>query len=338
MRAAVYTETGDVDVLEVVEREVPELGEGDVLVRLHVAAVNPTDVKVRTGAAPGEPVGEQVPGQDGAGVVERVGAACTVVEPGQRVWVWDAAWNRSEGTAQERIVLPGRHVVPVPAGASFDEAACLGIPALTAHRCLTIGDEAARGVRPGSLAGRTVLVAGGAGAVGHAAIQLARWAGAVVITTVSSDEKADLARRAGAQYVVNYRSADAIDQIRLLAPEGVHRIVEVSPAANVELNSGVVARNAVIASYADDRAPTLVLPVRPQMVMNTTYAFVHTYTVPEDAKLRAVADVSAALADGAMPVGVDAGLPLHRFTLDTVRAAHAAVADGAVGQVLIDLT
>src|SRR5258705_4599785 len=179
MRAVVYSTGGDVDVLRLVDRPVPDPGPGEVRVAVHVSGVNPTDWKARRGQ-PRFP--QQVPNQDGAGVVDAVGPGVEPGRVGERVWIWEAAWQRAEGTAQEFVVLPARQAGALPDGASFELGASLGIPALTAHRCLTVADGGPTRLGPGALSGRTVLVAGGAGAVGNAAIQLAGWAGARVGT------------------------------------------------------------------------------------------------------------------------------------------------------------
>ena len=338
MRAVVYRVTGAPDVLELVERDVPTPGPGEVRVRILVSGVNPTDWKARRGAAPGQslPFAVVVPGQDGAGVVDAVGAGCRL-GVGQRVWVFEAAWQRADGTAAELVVLPERQVVALPDHVSLDVGACLGIPALTAHRTLTVSEGAPSRLYRGSLQGRTVLVAGGAGAVGHAAIQLARWAGATVLATVSSDLKGELARVAGAHYVVNYRAADAVGQVRAAAPDGVDTVVEVSPAVNAALDVAVLAPNGTVAVYANNGGDEATVPVRASMTANLRYQFVLVYTVPELAKVHAVEDVSSAARDGAMPVGAEAGLPLTRFTLDQTAAAHQGVEDNVVGKVLIDV-
>jgi len=339
MKAISYSETGEPAVLRQTERPVPEPGPGEVRVRVEVSGVNPTDWKSRRGGGPGQPppFPEVVPNQDGAGVVDATGTGVSGLAAGQRVWLWEAAWQRAEGTAQEYLVLPERQVVPLPDGASFDLGAGLGIPALTAHRCLTVADGGPAALAPGALQRRVVLVAGGAGAVGHAAIELARWAGAEVITTVSSPEKAELARAAGAHHVIDYRGQDAATAIRRVAAGGVHQVVEVAPAVNAALNQAVLAPGGTVAVYANNGGEELTVPIRPLMLSNARYQFVMVYTVPEAAKDQAVTDVSAAVAAGALRIGAEAGLPVHRFPLARTADAHAAVESGAVGKVLIDV-
>jgi NADPH2:quinone reductase len=325
-------------VLRLVERPQPNPGPGEVRVAVAVSGVNPTDWKGRSGRRGGRlPFPELVPHQDGAGTVDAVGDEVDPSRVGERVWLWEAAWKRADGTAQEYVVLPERQAVFLEDGVSFDVGATLGIPALTAHRCLTVSELGSRRLEPGALAGLTVLVAGGAGAVGHAAIQLARWAGARVISTISSDDKGRLAQAAGAEHVVNYRCREAVEEIRGLAPDGVDVIVEVAPAVNAALDLAVLGPNGTVSAYASDGGDDLELSVWAQMPRNLRYQFVFVYTVPTAAKDQAVADVSAAAADGALTVGEAVGLPVHRFPLQRTAEAHAAVEDGAVGKVLIDL-
>jgi NADPH2:quinone reductase len=327
-------------VLRVVERPVPEPGPGEVRVAVRVSGVNPTDWKARRGSRSGAqlPFPELVPNQDGSGTIDAVGDGVDAARVGERVWLWEAAWQRADGTAQQSVVLPERQAVRLPDDVSFDAGASLGIPALTAHRCLTVSERGPTRLGPGALAAQTVLVAGGAGAVGHAAIQLARWAGARVIATVSGEEKAKLARAAGADHVVNYRGPDAVEQIRRVATDGVDVIVELAPAANAALDAAALAASATVAVYATDGGNELGLSVRELMFRNVRYQFVLVYTVSRSAKDHAVADVAAAAADGALPVGADAGLPLHRFPLDQTGEAHTAVERGAIGKVLVDVS
>jgi NADPH:quinone reductase len=338
VRAIVYSEAGGPDVLRLVERPIPEPALGEVRVAVAVSGVNPTDWRARRGSASGRlPYPEVVPNQDGAGTIDAVGPGVAASRVGERVWLWEATWQRANGTAQEYVILPERQAVRLDDGVSFDVGASLGIPALTAHRCLTVSELGQRRLVPGALARQTVLVAGGAGAVGHAAIQLARWAGARVIATVSSDEKASLARVGGADEVVNYRSGEAVDELRRIAPDGVDVVVEVAPAANAGLDLAALAPSGTVAVYSTGSGEGLELSTWELMRRNVRYQFVLVYTVPTAAKVQAVADVASAAADGALAVGVDAGLPLHRFPLERTADAHAAVEAGAVGKVLIDL-
>ncbi|MBD0737862.1 NADPH:quinone reductase [Streptomyces sp. CBMA29] len=333
MKAITYTSNGGPDVLTLTERSVPEPGPGEVRVRVHVSGVNPTDWKSRRNTAPAT---AQVPNQDGSGVIDAVGSGVPEARIGERVWIWEAAYGRADGTAQEYVALPADQAVALPDHASFDLGASLGIPALTAHRALTVADGGPERLAPGALDGRTVLVAGGAGAVGNAAIQLARWAGATVLSTVSGPAKGDLARAAGAHHVVDYRAQDAAAEIRRIAPDGVNIVVEVAPAANAALDRAVAAPDAVIAFYADDDASAAV-PVRPSMALNLRWQGVLVYTVPPAAKAHAVAAVTAAVADDALHAGPDAGLPFHRFPLAETAQAHTAVEDSVIGKVLIDV-
>ncbi|HEX2041452.1 MAG TPA: NADPH:quinone reductase [Acidimicrobiales bacterium] len=339
MRSVVYTKTGGPEVLDVVERADPEPGPGDVLVKVAVSGVNPTDWKNRRGKSPGEslPFPEVVPNQDGAGTVVAVGEGVDEARVGQRVWLWESQWERADGTAQELVAIPGRQAVPLPDEASFDLGATLGIPYLTAHRCLTVGTDGTDTIGPGSLDGHTVLVAGGAGVVGHAAIELAKWAGATVVTTVSSPEKGELASAAGADHVVNYRAGDTAEEVSKAAPDGVDLVVEVAPVANAELDRDVLASDGTVSVYASGEGD-LTIPVRWAMKINARFQFVLVYTVPERAKMQAVHDVEAAVTAGALRVGEEAGLALHRFPLERTADAHAAVEDGAVGKVLIDVS
>ncbi len=342
MKAVVYRRTGGPDVLALIDRPVPVPGPGEVRVRVAVSGINPTDWKARQGPAPGTPTAfpEMVPHQDGAGTVDAVGAGVDRIRPGQRVWLWEAAWRRADGTAQQFVVLPERQVQPLPDGASFDLGASLGIPALTAHRCLTVADGGPERLFPGALSGQTVLVSGGAGAVGHAAIQLVRWAGGTAVTTVSSAEKAAIATAAGAHHVVNYREQDTAGTaaaIRAVAPDGVNIVVEVAPTPNAALDAAVVAPDAVVAIYANNGGDDVTLRIRDNMTPNVRYQFVLVYTVPRAAKDAAVEDVSAAVADGALSVGAAAGLPIHRFPLERTADAQRAVESGVVGKVLVDV-
>lgn len=334
MRAVVYRETGPSSVLEVVERGLPEPGPGEVRVRIVRAGVNPTDWKFRAGMMSG--YDEVTPGQDGAGVVDAVGPDVLGFAVEDRVWVFLAQHGRAHGTAAEHVVLPVERVVHLPVGASYDLGAALGVPAITAHRALTSGEDVDR-VEPGSMDGQTVLVAGGAGAVGNAAIQLARWAGATVITTVSSDEKGALAVAAGAHHTVNYTVGDTAAEIRKVARDGVDLVVEVAPAQDNDLDREVTRNRGTIAIYANNGGEELTLPIRETFSKNLRYQFILLYTLGEDLLRIAAEDVAAAVEAGALRVGEDAGVPVHHFPLEEAAAAHDAVEQGAVGKVLLEV-
>ncbi|TCC44979.1 NADPH:quinone reductase [Kribbella capetownensis] len=336
MRAITYARSGDPSVLELGERPVAEPGDAEVRVRVVVSGVNPTDWKSRTGSYGGGPEEATVPNHDGAGVIDAVGAGVDGLSVGDRVWITLAGDGRpASGTAQEFTVVPAGRVFPLPANADFELGASTGIPAITAHRALTVGDGGATRLRPGALSGRTILVAGGAGAVGNAAIQLARWAGATVISTVSRESKATLATAAGAHHVVEYTKADAADAIRGIAPDGVDLVVEVAAGANAELDLAVLRPRGTISIYANDGGAPFELDVRRNMGLNTRYQFVLLYTVGWDRITAAAEDINHAIEDEAYRVGEQAGLPLHRYQLEDTAAAHAAVENNAVGKVLI---
>jgi NADPH2:quinone reductase len=333
VRAVTYSEHGPSSVLQLIEKVAADPGPGEVRVRLVRAGCNPADWKARAGLTPAPLLAQQVPGYDGAGVVDAVGDAVDPALAKRRVWVWEAAHGRAEGTAQEQLVLPATNVVPLPDAVSFDVGAALGIPFLTAHRCLTVHEGGPTALGPGTLDGRVVLVAGGAGAVGNAALQLARWSGATTVATVSGPEKGRLATAAGADHVIDYRSEDVAAALKAIAPRGVDTVVEVAPDVNAMLDAKVAAFHGTIAVYGSANAT---FPAR-IVFRNVRVQFVLVFTMSDDAKRQAVADVSRALADGAVRVGDTVGLPLHHFALDDVAGAHDAMECGAVGKVLIDL-
>ena len=319
MRAAFYEQTGPAkEVIQLGEIATPEPGPGEARVRIVFSGVNPTDVKSR---ATGDVRGEfQIPNHDGSGVIDAVGEGVDPARVGERVWVFFAALQRPWGTAAEYTVVPSDHAVPLPDNASFELGASIGIPVMTAHRCLSAD---------GPVEGKAVLVAGGAGAVGRASIEMARWAGAArVIATVSNDEKARIARDAGAGATVNYRSENAIDELR---DANVERIVELALGRNLELDLAAAGANCAIVSYANE-GPNPTLEVRPLMSRNIVLRFVLVYTMPDEAIEQALRDITQALGDGALTEP-----QLHKFPLEDTAAAHEAMENGAVGKVLIEL-
>ncbi len=325
MRAVWYEKNGPAaDVLQVGEMEAPEPGPGEVRVRVVASGLNPTDVKSRAGSRPmGYP--RIVPHQDGAGVIDKVGRGVPASRVGERVWLYIVQWQRAWGTAAEFTIVPARLAVTLPANTSFAEGACLGIPAVTAHRCL---------FADGPIAGQTVLVTGGAGAVGHYAVQLAKWAGATVIATVSSVAKAALATAAGADHTVNYRAGDiAAEILTLTGGAGVDRVVDVDFGANLPVTAKVLKSNGTVASYASMGEPEPKLPFYALMAKNATIRPVLIYTMPERAKDEAARDVAHLIETGRLIHNIGA-----RFPLERVVEAHQAQESGKViGNIVVEV-
>ncbi len=327
MRAAEYARRGPAaEVLRVVDLPEPQPGPGEVRVRVAVSAVNPTDTKSRsvrgTDAAMEFPA--VTPHMDGAGVIDAVGEGVDTGRMGERVWVWMAQRRRPRGTAAEWCVVPDGRAARLPDGASFEDGACLGIPAMTAHYAL---------LADGPIDGRTVLVQGGAGAVGFYAVQVAKWAGAGrVIATVSRPEQAAQARDAGADAVLDRREGDLAHRIRAEAPGGVDRVVEVAFGTNLALDLGVLARNGVIAAYASDAEPAPRVDFRSFMLKDARFHGVLIYEAPEAALEAAVRDINAMIEAGRLRHQVGLRLPLSR-----VVEAHEAMEGGrVVGKILLD--
>lgn len=321
MQAIVYDTSGaDAGRLRIVELPDPEPQAGEVCVRVVVSGVNPTDWKARERGR--RPWAQQIPNQDGAGVIESVGPGVDPRRVGECVWMYGAADERPTGTAAQLVRLPANQAVALPGGVSFAHGAGLGVPAMTAHRCL-FADGPVEGLR--------VLVTGGAGAVGQAAIQLARRGGAHVIATVSSQQKAAIADEAGAHAVLNYRQPSFGADLAEAAAEGLDRVVDVDMAANLAGYLQHLRPHAVAVSYASSTVP-LGTPVAPLMGSNATLRFVRIYGVDQPNLDAAVSDITAALHEGLLRP-----LPWHRFPLVRTSDAHDACRQGAIGKVLIDV-
>ena len=312
MRAAWYEKNGPAaDVMKVGDMPDAEPAAGEVRVRLHTSAVNPSDVKARAGSRPIR-WPQLIPNSDGAGVIDKVDAGVNR-RVGERVWVFNGQWDRAFGTSAQMIALPAALAVPLPDHVSFEQGACLGIPVMTAHRAL---------FADGPISGKTVLVTGGAGVVGHYAIQLAKWAGARVVTTVSSDAKAAHVRAAGADVVINYRTEDVAARIKAQCTDsgGVDRIVEVDFGKNLPVSAQVLNDSGVIACYASTSVPRPVYPYPEMLSRNPLLRQVFVYTMPDAAKAQAHADIARWL-QNTKPLFAIA----ERFALTDVVAAHQAV-------------
>jgi len=326
MLAAYYTRTGPArEVLTVGEIETPAAGPGEVRVRLAMSGVNPSDVKTRGGVRSRElPFPRIVPHSDGAGVIDQAGDGVPPARVGERVWVWNAAWGRPHGTAAQFVVLPAQQAVPLPPATSFEAGACLGIPALTAYHAVHCN---------GGVAGRTVLVAGGAGAVGHYAVQFAKIAGASrVIATASSPAKAALAREAGADVVVNYQTDDVAQRcLDLTAGAGVDRIVELDLAANLKTDLAALRRDGELTVYGSG-LPEIPVPFFLAILKNVRLQFFIVYNLSDADRKAALAGVTALLKQDRLQHNIDSRLPLDR-----IAEAHERVESGkALGNVVID--
>jgi NADPH:quinone reductase-like Zn-dependent oxidoreductase len=318
MRAAWHTEFGPAaEVLQVGELDTPQPNEGEVLVRVGASGINPLDVKKRAGARGNLDAERAIPHYDGAGVIEAVGAGVDTGRIGERVWLFEGQFGRWLGTAAEYISLPSSRAVALPEAVSFAEGACIGIPALTAHRAVCAD---------GSVAGQTVLVTGAAGAVGSYAVQFAALSGATVIGTVSSEEKAAQATADGAAHTINYKSEDVVARVKELTDgAGVDRVVEVELGGNMPVTSRILKANAVIAAYASMAVPEAPLPFYPMLMAGPTIEIVACFTVPEADKLQGARDISDWLAAGKLRHNVGA-----TFALGDIVGAHEAVESGSV--------
>jgi NADPH2:quinone reductase len=324
MLSAWYEKNGlAAEVMQFGELPDVEPAAGEVRVRLHASAVNPSDVKARGGSRPIR-WPKLIPNSDGAGVIDKVGAGVNR-RVGERVWVFNGQWDRAYGTSAQFIALPSALAVPLPDQVSFEQGACLGIPAMTAHRAL---------FADGPISGKTVLVTGGAGVVGHYAIQLAKWAGARVLTTVSSNAKAEHARAAGADVVINYRDDDVVARVKAQCNDsggGVDRIVDVDFGKNLPISAQILNDNGVIAGYASSSVPRPQYPYPELLWRNPVVRQVFVYTMPDAAKVQAQADIARWL-QSAKPIFAIA----HRFALTQVVQAHQAVERGEkIGHVIL---
>ena len=326
MKAVWYERCGPAtDVLTYGERPTPTAGLGEVRVKLEASGVNPADVGRRSGNYRAMEFARVIPNSDGAGIVDQLGEGVTRLKPGQRVWLFNGQRNgRAFGTAAEYIALAEHLVTPLPDHLSFAQGATLGIPAMTAWCCLFCD---------GAIVGKTVLVSGGAGAVGHYAVQLARWGGARVIATVSTAAKAEQARLAGADLVVNYKTEDVVAKaLAFTDRRGVDRVVDVDFGGNIATTLKLMAMNSTIAIYATNGNRNPVVPMRELMERCIALRALVLFALPPPLLAAAQADISKWLAAGPRIHNI-AG----QFALSDTAQAHLAVERGdKLGTVIVD--
>jgi len=331
MHAAWYDKQGPAqEVIQYNEMPMPNAGPNEVRVRVHASGVNPSDTKGRSGwGGSSLQFPRVIPHQDGAGVIESVGEGVPTSRLGERVWIYEAQWRRPFGTAAEFVIVPSEQAIRLPDNTSFVEGACLGVPAMTAHRCV---------FADGPVNEQTILVTGGAGAVGYYALQLAKWGGATVITTISRPEQEQLVQAAGADHIINYKTEDVVQRIKEITGaeggRGIERIVDVNFGANLPITSAVLRPNGVVTSYASGgREDQPALPFYSLMLNGITIRLVLVYIMPEAVKQMAATDITTALEAGALHHNI-----AQRFSLNQVADAHEAQDSGKmIGKAIIEI-
>jgi NADPH2:quinone reductase len=324
MKAAYYERNGAArDVLRVSEVDRPQAAPGEVLVKLATSGVNPSDVKSRQGGTRKIAWPRVIPQSDGAGVIEQVGDGVAAARIGERVWIWNGQWKRPFGTAAEYIALPEAQAVMLPDNTSFEAAACLGIPAMTAYQAVSL-------VPTGK--GTALLVSGGAGAVSQYAIQFAKMAGATVITTVSSDLKANIAREAGADHTIDYKRENVGERVKeLTGNRGVDAIIELDLAANAKLIPDVLRHKGSVIVYGTSGDATL--PAFFCLTQSIRVQFFLVYELDTIGRTQAVGAINGALARDALMNR----LAPKTFPLSEIAAAHEAVEAGTIGNVVVTM-
>ena len=323
MQAALYRKFGPArEVLEPGVIDMPEPGPGEVLVRLHASAINPSDDKKRAGAFPDLLGGGFViPNSDGAGIIDSVGEGVDKSRKGERVWVFQAQHERRFGTAAEYVAISSNCAPRLPEKADFAVGACLGIPAMTAHRAV---------FADGDVENQTLLVMGGAGRVGYYAVQWAHRSGATVIATASNAVDNAACREAGADHVVDHRADDFARQV-LDASKGapIDRVIDLEFGTNLPVSVEVLKVGGTIAAYGSAREPEPVLPFYPMMYKDLTVRMIIVYAMPVSAKDHAVADINSALAHGWLRHRVARTMPLEDIAVGN-EIVEAGDARGAV--------
>ena len=322
MRAAFYERNGTArDVLRVEKVEIPVAGPGEVRVKLATSGVNPSDVKSRQGLTRKIAWPRVIPQSDGAGVIEQIGEGVPKSRLGERVWVWNGQWKRPFGTAAEYVTLPAPQAVKLPDTVSFEAGACLGIPAMTAYHAVALSQ---------AVKGTTLLVAGGAGSVSQYVIQFAKMAGATVLTTISSPEKATVAREAGADHIINYKRENVGERVMEITGKGVDAVIEMDLAANAKLIPSVLRPKGSVIVYGTGSEAGL--PAAFCLVNSVRLQFFLVYDLDAAERERTVAAITHALEQGQLINRIGPTFPLN-----DIAAAHEAVEAAAVGNVIVKI-
>jgi len=306
------------EVLVLVDEPDPKPCDDEVLVKIETSGVNPSDVKKRGGSASNLlDDGFVIPHSDGAGVIVEVGKNVSKDRIGQRVWVYQAQYDRRFGAGAELLAIDNCRAPQLPDAASFEVGACMGIPAMTAHRCV---------FADGDVTGQTILVTGGAGRVGHYAIQWAKIGGAKVIASASNPDDLAACKEAGAEAVVNHRESDFSDQIKVASGGNkIDRVVDVEFGANLDTVLSVVGTGATITTYSSTQDLQPTIPFYKMMFLDVTVRFVIVYAMPESAKQQAIKDINEALEAGKLIHRIAHSLPLAECA-----RAHEIIEQGTV--------
>ena len=321
MRAAYYEKNGPArEVLSLGEMDTPKPGPGEVLVRLKTSGVNPSDVKSREGRTRKIAFPRVIPHSDGAGDIEAVGQGVPNSRVGERVWTWNGQWKRAFGTCADYIVLPAALAVKLPDHVSYEAGACLGIPAMTAYHAVETAGPA-----------KTVLVSGGAGGVGHYAIQFAKARGATVITTVSSDAKAKLARAAGADHTIDYKRENVGERVMAITNKaGVDAVIEMDFSSNAKLMPSILHPRSTIVVYGNSN-PEAIIPSQFFLTNVIAICYIFVYELTQAEREAAVNGINRMLENKSLHNNVALTLPLKEIV-----AAHEAVEQGkALGNVVV---
>jgi NADPH:quinone reductase len=323
MRAAYYERNGTArDVLHVGEVDTPKPGPGEVRVKLKTTGVNPSDVKSREGRTRKIAYPRVIPHSDGAGEIDMVGSGVPASRVGERVWVWNGQWKRPFGTCAEYVVLPAAMAVPLPAHVNFEAGACLGIPAMTAVHAVAVAQ---------ANAASTLLISGGAGGVGHYAIQFAKARGAVVIATVSSDAKAKLARTAGADHTIDYKTENVGEKVKDLTDgAGVDAVIEMDLAANAKLYPGILHPRSAVVAYGTGQLEAQI-SAQFMLTNQVRLQWIFVYELSAEERAAAVDTITRMLESKRLINNVALTFPLNEIV-----AAHEAVEQGkAMGNVVV---
>jgi NADPH:quinone reductase len=327
LKAAWYVKNGAARyVLELGDLDKPAVGRGQVLVHIHAIGVNPSDTKARATTPLASGIRRVIPHQDGAGIIEAVGEGVPTSRIGERVWIYEALFSGGSGCAAEYVAVPSVNAVPLPGNISFEIGACLGVPALTAHRCV---------FADGPVDGQTLLVTGGAGSVGVHSIQFAKHGGASVFTTVSSEKQAMIAKAAGADLIIDRNKDDQAVRMQTVAGGSsqriIDRVVDVAFGANLETTMKVLKENGVIATYSSDSEPEPTLPFFSLLRLGVTIRFIFVYKMSAEAHQIAIEATTVGLTEGWLQTNIAATFPLSR-----IADAHELSESGkAVGKVVV---